>query len=390
MNYATQHHIGSYQHTRTKKTTAIIPTVERVFKMDATAKGHKRSTKRPTEIRTGDNATNGFLTCTFLPRLKTAPSVQDCKKKIKTESDFYKSLSVLGNHYNIEPMPSKNYGYPYNMVLALWDMKTKLKHTVINWDRLGLVQHGKKAYLVSRERYDTGTTLYHIPIVPLYRMVHDKERKHTAHQLISVCSYLYHIADIPYYRQEGSYVYGLYDMHNEWIEQDEETEETECYKSELRAAQCIGDCMEKKLFNRINLKVFEQRLNRFESRDAFDRECHKVARIALALYKEYPNATIFRNAWVPEENHNTYYYDETIGMEKYISFVADTKGWLYESISENINNEFNEYGTMEEPIICKHFDGRKITTANLDFENRLFGLLEDLCSLLYHYKTTEK
>ena len=58
--------------------------------------------------------------------------------------------------------------------------------------------------------------------------------------------------------------------------------------------------------------------------------------------------------------------------------------------SESINNEFNEYGKMEEPTICKAFDGSKITQGNLDFENRLFELLDDLSYLLYNYKTTEK
>ena len=77
-------------------------------------------------------------------------------------------------------------------------------------------------------------------------------------------------------------------------------------------------------------------------------------------------------------------------MEKYISFISDTKGWLYERLSDNINNEFNEYGAMEEPTISKQFDGSEITATNLDFENRLFALLKDLCGLLYDYKTTEK
>ena len=77
-------------------------------------------------------------------------------------------------------------------------------------------------------------------------------------------------------------------------------------------------------------------------------------------------------------------------MEKYISFIADTRGWLYESLSDTINNEFNEYGAMEEPTISKRFDGSEIPKANLDFENRLFGLLNDLGGLLYEYKTIEK
>ena len=388
MNYATQHHFGNNQHTRPETTTAVTQTVGRVCKLDAKTKGCKPSAERQTEIRTDSNATNGILRCRFLPKLKTTHSVQACQKM---ERDFYKSLSKLGGHYCIEPMQTKDFEFPYNIALAMWDMETKIKRTNINWDSFKLVQDCKKTYFTSEERYDTGTTLYYIPIVPLFQMLNDKGRKKTAHLLISVCSYLYHIADIPYFRQENSYLYWMYEMHKDWVEQDDEMDETENYKRELRNAEYFGDKIEQKLFNRINLKVFEQRLNSFKSRDAFDRECWQIACNAFVLYSEYPNESIFRNAPLPEQDPcNDDYDNEVIGMEKYISFCADTKGWLYESLSDSINNEFNEYGAMEEPTISKRFDGSDITHDNLDFENRLFALLDDLCTLLYNYKTAEK
>lgn len=387
MNYATQYHIGNYQNSRTATPTAIAPTAGRVRQLATKTKGCKRSAERQAEIRTNSNATNGILKCTFLPKLKTAPSVQACQK---TERDFYKSLSQLAEHYSIEPMQTHSFKFPYNVVLAMWDMEAKAKRTNINWDGFKLIQDSTKTYFTSEERYNTGTTLYYIPIVPLFKMLKDPKRKKTAQLLISVCSYLYHIAQIPYYRQEESYLYWLYEMMNDWVEQDEETEETESYKSGLRNAEYIGEKMEQKLFNRSNLKVFKQRLNRFKSVDTFDRECWQVACNAFALCTEYPNTTIFSNATLPEKDPYDNDENEIIGMEKYISFIADTKGWLYESLSDTINNEFNEYGAMEEPTISKRFDGSEIPTANLDFENRLFGLLNDLSGILYKYKTIEK
>jgi len=47
-------------------------------------------------------------------------------------------------------------------------------------------------------------------------------------------------------------------------------------------------------------------------------------------------------------------------------------------------------GALEEPSITKVFDGRKINAGNLDFENRLFDLLDDLKILLRNYKTAEE
>ncbi len=391
MNYATQHYIGNYQPTRPKKTKAVAPTVGRFRPLDAKTQRCKRSAERQTEIRTDSHVANGFLNSTFLPRLKTAQSVQACRESAKTQRDFYKSLSQIAEHYGFQPIPTKGYGYPYNMALAMWDAQTKIKQRNANWDNLRLVQDSKKTFFISEERYCTGSTLYYIPVIPLFQMLHDPERKKTAQLLISVCSYLYYIADIPYYRQENSYLYWMYEMMTEWVEQDDQTEETQDYKRELRQAEYFGDAIEQKLFNRINLKVFEQRLNHFKSRDTFDRECQKVATDIFSLYRQYPHERIFRNAQRPDEDPESEDNEnETITMDKYISFIADTQGWLYESLSDCINNEFNEYGEIEEPTLCKRFDGKEVMNTNLDFENRLFALLNTLCSLLYDYKTTRK
>ena len=390
MNYAQTYHIGDNQTARTKTTKAVVPTVERVRQLDAKTKGRKRNSKRQTEISTNENVANGFLKNSFLPKLKETKKVQACKKTAKTENDFYKSLSQLAEHYKIELMQTNQFEYPYNMALAIWDIEKKLKQRVLNWEEIRLVQDSKKTYFISEEKYNTGTTLYYIPIEPLYQMLHDPKRKRNAQLLISVCSYLYHIADIPYFRQEESYLFWMYEMHKDWVEQDDETEETEVYKREFGKAELIGDSIEKKLFNRVNLQVFEQRLNAFKSRDTFDHDCWQMACNAFALYTEYPSASVFRNAPINEDPEREEEENEIIGMEKYISFIAHTKGWLYESIADSINNEFNEYGVMQEPTIRKRFDGKDVNNTNLDFENRLFALLNDICNLLYNYETTRK
>ena len=392
MNYATQHHSGNYHSTRAEIATAVAPTVGRFRQVATKAKRCKPGAERQTEVRTNSNATDGILKCTFLPKLKTEQSLQASEEDVRTERDFYKSLSKMARHYQIEPMQTKDFGFPYNIALSMWDLQTKAKRVNANWDGYQLVQDSTRTFLITEERYDTGTALYYIPVVPLFIMLRDKKCKQTAQLLLSVFSYLYHVADIPYYRQEDSYLYWLYEMHKDWVEQDEETDDTQIYLSDFVKAEYVGDMIEQKLFNRCNLTFFEQRLNRFTSRNHFEQECWRVACNAFDLYSKYPDASIFRNAPTPERDpHNDDDYDnESIGMEKYISFIAETKGWLYENLSDSINNEFNEYGNMDEPTIRKAFDGSSITKESLDFENRLFELLDDLCYLLHNYKTTDK
>ncbi|MDR7208781.1 hypothetical protein [Flavobacterium piscis] len=391
MDYAQTYHIGNNKATRRKTTKAVVQTAQRVQPMDAKTKGCHRGSKRQTQVSTCGNVANGFLKTSFLPRLNGTETVQACTETVRTERDFYQSLSKLAKHYKIEPIQTSQFQYPYNMALAIWDIEEKLKQSVLNWHEIRLVQDSKRTYFISEEKYNTGTTLYYIPIEPLYQMLHDPKRKRNAQLLISVCSYLYHIADIPYFRQESSYLYWMYEMHKEWVEHDNETEENEVYKLEFEKAEFIGDCIEQKIFNPMSLQVFGQRLNTFKRSDAFDHECWLTAYNAFALFTEYPKASIFRNAPMPEQDPDNDDDDnETIGMEKYISFISHTKGWLYENLAESINNEFNEYAEMQEPTVCKRFDKKEVTKTTLDFENRLFALLDDMCSLLYNYKTTRK
>jgi hypothetical protein len=273
--------------------------------------------------------------------------------------------------------------------LSVWDLQEKLKKTVGNFSELRVLQVSHRTYLLSEEKYTTGTTLYYIPIEPIYQMLKDPKYKKNAHLLLSVCSYLYHSADVPYYRQQGSYLYWLYEMHREWTEEEQDREENVRYVREFDKAELIGDCLEKKIFNHINLAVFEERLKAFKSRDDFDKQCSEIAKKAFALYSDYPHESIFRNAPMNDRDEDEETENESIGMEKYISFISDTKGWLYESIEESVNNEFNEYGAMDEPTILKCFDGSELTENSLDFESRLFNLLDDMCALLYNYKQNE-
>lgn len=388
MNYAKDNHIGNSTNARGKKTKTASRTARRVYALDAETQRRGRGAERQTKVSSCGDAADGFLKVSFLPVLHQTKTVEAGQDSSRLQSDFYKSLDRLAEHYNIEPMPSRHFDYPYNMALAVWDLAGKLKKNLWNFQEVRVLQDSENTYLATEEKYSTGTTLYYIPVLPIYQMLREPKRKQNAQLLLSVCSYLYHNADIPYYRQEGSYLFWLYEMHREWTEQDEDGEENEKYIGEFDKAEYIGDFIEKKIFSPVNSAVFEKRLNSFKSRDEFDEKCLETAQKAFALHNDYPNESIFRNTPLYEEDEEDT-ESESIGMEKYISFICDTRGWLYESIEQSINNEFNEYGEMDEPTVIKCFDGNELTEDSLDFESRLFRLLDDMCTLLYNYKNHE-
>ena len=381
---ATQHHIGKNKRSRRKRTTKITPTIGRVFTMASKTKDSERNTERQTKIRTHSNASNGFLKWRFLPKQEEMPTIQDGKEMEKIERDFYKSLSQFAKQYNVEPMQTQEFDFPYNIAVGLWDIENKMKQVNEDWSQFKLMRNDKNIHFVKEEKYSTGTSLYYIPIVPLFQMLHDKNCKMNAQLLLSVCSYLYQIADIPYYRQQSSYLYWIYEMHEDWIEQGDEAEEDlQEFRHQFKISKIIGDKIEKKLGNLKNLEVFEQRLNDFKPRNTFDHDCYNVASDAFALYSEYPKTILFRNKPTLEQDpYNDDYGNKAIGMDMYISFVADTNSCLYRNIEESINAEFNEYGSMEEPTIYTPINGTAISKADFDFENRLFTLLEDLYKVL--------
>ncbi|MDV3586877.1 hypothetical protein [Elizabethkingia anophelis] len=382
---ATKNYIGKNTATRTAKTKATAQTVGRVRPLDAKTKRCERNTERQNESGTNSHATHAFLKCLFLPKLKDTPSKQDWKKTGKMERDFYQSLSQLAEHYEITPSPSIHLGFPYNIVFVIEDLKKQLKIKIKNWEQIRLVQD-RKTYLLSEERYNTGATLYYIPIVPLYRLSKSPNYKQATQLLQSVCSYLCHIAGVPYYRQQESYLCWMYEMVSEWLI-DDETEDTPEYLREIKQSEWIGDYMEQKIYNPQNLILFKERINRFENRDSFETDCLLLACDTLALYEMFPDATIYRNIQRKERNTNNDDYDEdyherTITMEKYVSFCADDKGILFQTLFDSVNAEFQECTEIEEPSTQKRFDGTNVSNDNLDFENYIFPLIERLIDIL--------
>lgn len=411
---ATKNYIGKNSTTRRTKAKTTSPTDRGIYLLDEAEQRHGRNTKRPTEVSSCESASNGFLKTTFLPIFKESNSQklfiksrkdlnQIQKKKTKTESDFYQSLSQLAEHYGIKPMETKDFEYPYNIVLSIWDIKKQLNAKIEHWDSIQLVGNGDKTYFTSKERYNTNATLYYIPVIPLYKMLKEKNRKKTAQLLLSVCSYLYRNVNIPYYRQEDSYLYWTYEMLGDWIEEDEEIDENNQYKKEIQQAVIIGDFMEQKISHTKNIEFFEQRLNQFKPKNDFDKECFQLSEKSYRLYKDYPEESFFRNVKYnniseqknTDEDNDRYSYDDeetVISMDKYVSFYADDKGFIHQNIIDNVNNEFNEYGELQEPIIFKNFDGSPLDTDTLDFEDRLFELINHFTFILsnYNINTSEK
>lgn len=329
------------------------------------------------------DAANGFLKIRFLPHLAGQP----VKPSPKEEEDFYRSLNLLCDHYSIAVTETRFLGYPYNKAVALWEVDKLLREKqqgvqVLECrDALGsLVLHGE-------ETYNTGNTLYYIPIVPLYRLLQDRRTKRAAQLLLCTCAYLYHIAGIPYYTDDSSYLSWQYDMIREWVENDPTDWDEESYHhncSQLNTAEHIGTVMQRRLWNPCHLNRFDDLAAQFAPLDSFACDCLSVADKALQLWRDHPQGHVYRHAdtQILHGDDEDDYNEDCITMDKYIGFCAETDGWLYHTLSECVNNEFNECCDIQQPVLTHVFDGREQDAESLDFERRLFSLIDDLCYVL--------
>jgi len=388
MDYATtHHHRGS--HAR-RKTAGSTPQKARgICGIHRASERCQRGATGYLATCSGGTAADGFLRAVFPATLKENKTLRDSREQQRIREGFCASFAQLTAHYGIAFTLPEDFQYPETINEYLPVLLERLKGKVKDFYSLRLVQGGSSAFLVSEERYSTGQSLYYIPILPIYKMLRDKAHRKAATLLLSVGAWLYRIVDVPYYRQEGSYLSYQYEMIGDWVEQDTGNEYAEDEIQDIRAATTLGDVMEQKLRHPANLDRFAKRLACFKAEDALDSECLAVATQAYALLLKYPKESLFRNEPQRQQEENDdedgYYDSETITMDKYVSFSADTHGWLFDTLTDTVNNEFNECGEVEEPRLLKYFDGSPVT-GSFDFERRVFDLMDRLCDILYNYK----
>ena len=366
------------------KAERTAPKAPRLCRVDATPERRLGNPKGQKAVPSRSNATDAFLRTRFLPKLETGETLQANRKTSKVERDFYKSLSLLSRHYGIEPMEAQHLGYPYNIALSVWDAKIQLSGKVSCFEELKIVAEGKKHFIECTERLNIGSTLFYIPVLPLYGILRNSKGRRAGLLLLSLCSYLYRVVDIPYYRDEYSHLSWHYEMMADWVGTDDQTDATETYSRELEIAEWVGDFIGQKLGNINNLEYFGKRIASFRCSSLLDRECLKMAREAYTLYLQYPDTNCYRNA-KPNGTYDVEDEYDVASMDKFVSFCAHHRGWLNDSLIDSINAELGEYGDMEEPAITKRFDGKAVDGTSLDFENRLFTLIDDLVYLLNNY-----
>src|ERR1700743_3136855 len=166
------------------------------------------SRQEQTKVSATGTIADGFLRYSFLPIY--APSAQ-LPKRSTVEQNILQSIHDTQAFYGTEIIDLKQYGYPYNVLLGLWDLDRKLRKKG-RYREIQVIQgDDDEVALTVKETLNMNNTLFYVPVKPLYTLYQSQQYSSCADLLTAIFSYLYVHASMSYYRDEGTYLYFSYE-----------------------------------------------------------------------------------------------------------------------------------------------------------------------------------
>ena len=362
----------------TQKTLGVCPM----------GKPSQRPCPNPTRAenhRTEVHFANGFLKHRFLPKVGNFSDFKGIHIK-KLQGDLQKSLERMANFYGFQALDISKYEFPYNVALALDKAENHLQQNNDCWYRIQVWQDTTpKAFLSFffsvEETFRTDNTLFYIPVLPVYKLLKSKNKRHKkiGQLFLSVFAYISHKVYVPYYTMDDCFLGYIYENFNDWILNDwDDPQEKETFSSNLRQAQYVGEHLYQKIRNPKNLQLFEKRINDFTACNETEKEVLRISKAFFQLWQEFPSADLYTHLNREEISDET----ELFTIDKYVSFAFETQSDFFQyQITEFVNGEFSQCGEIEVPTFVNRFDGVS-SHSNFDFENLFFSLLHQLISLL--------
>ncbi|MBS1527952.1 MAG: hypothetical protein JST19_20065, partial [Bacteroidetes bacterium] len=237
-----------------------------------------------------------------MPVCETAKRLPD---QAETENGFFKSAKHLAELNHLQLTDVSGYAFPYNILLAHREIRTKLNRQPYETELLITeTVKDKQVALATEQVYEVGNQLYYIPVIPLYRFLRKKENKRCGALLLAVMSYLYREAGVPYYRDEEGFMYDEYEINKEFFLESyrENPDDYEEDISDILRNDICGDIMQRKLYNRYHLEHLEENISKFKPANPFQEECHLIAKDSLELFRDFPKCSVFQNIAPPDEN----------------------------------------------------------------------------------------
>lgn len=339
----------------------------------------KRGTTQSVKERTRRTHRNGFLKHRFLPFWHYG------ENRERAVREFQNSLTNLCSHYGIQLPETANGDFPQNIYQTQQAVNDKVKHIDNKLSCIIAKDDNHIATLATVRRFDTGMTLYYIPVRPLWNWVQCSQSQPLAELVLCIFAYLEQVVKIPFYTEQDSYLASQYETLEQWVNDDwqEDEQGREQQLDEFYKMQNAGLKMYAQIIKPQRLTDFEHVVQSFQVKEKWQSDWQEIAMKFLELYKAYPERSVFDNIYPDLLDTKG---DDRIHADWYISFYWSGNDCFQDCLFDMIDNHFQEIAYMDEPAQVTLFDNPPaITTPDFDFETRLFDLLNELSRLLSPY-----
>jgi hypothetical protein len=128
------------------------------------------------------------------------------------------------------------------------------------------------ATLATVKRYDTGMTLYYIPVRPLWQWMQSGQGNGITELITGIFAYLEQVVKIPFYTEQAV-ISHQYETLEQWVNDDQEEEEPYRQKQldELYTMQNAGQKIYMQIIKPENLTQFENVVHQFQPTEDWQR-----------------------------------------------------------------------------------------------------------------------
>jgi len=373
-----------YQNQTLQQNVAAAPkvgTVRPILKQESRSFGNK---KRRANKCTTTTSGNGFLNHSFSPLVKGY--AKEIQQASRVAESIFSAARNLCDLYGIKQLDDEHLIYPPNVAKLVEDLQQQIAAIDNDANVLVISSEDRLPTLAVSKSFDTKTTLYYLPVEPLYLLMQQEERKPTAQLLLLVLCYFYQVGGIPYFGEKSSYLYCVYEMIYDWYSDEEICEDQTEYLYIIDHIQLVEreSCkLLKELSDKHQLALLNDRLSQFSPKTKADENLKAIAIRVSALMEQFPVRSIMDSV---ADDLNGIDTEGRISADHYLSFIWSGEDCLYDQLMETVNCELQEYNEIDEPMSIQLFDKpQNQISHDLSFEQEFFDLLNELSDNLYDF-----
>jgi hypothetical protein len=344
------------------------------------------STAQPVKKRTARINRNGFLTHAFRPFWAFDSN------KARAEKEFFRSLANICAYYDLLIPDVTGLTFPQNIYRS-WEITAERINAIDKkLDCIILKDEKHIATLATIRQFDTGATMYYIPVRPLWNWSNKAQQQPIAELVSAIFAYLVQVVKMPFYTEMDSYLGQQYGYIEQMIlDETEDCEEDKEYRQvqtdELYTLQNAGLHIYRAITTPELLTRMEEIVSGYAHNEVRDNDWAILAIEFYQLYQNYPERSVFDHIrpdlFYPE-------IEERISADEYLGFYWSGNDDLVDIVVDMINCSFQEMQVTDEPITVELFDTlTEKKNENFGFETRLFALIKRLCELLNDYDYAE-